>query len=210
VKKHKNIFITFEGGEGAGKSTVAKIVKKKLEQNGQPVFLTREPGGTNLKFSEDVRKIIMKHEDIDPITELLLFEAARREHITKKIIPNLKKGNLVISDRFADSTIVYQGIVKKIGEKIATCANDIAVGDNYPDLVFIFDIDPKIGFARIKNNKRQTNRFDNEGLEFHKKIRESYLKISNKNKDKYKLLDATKKPEIIADEIVEIIKKYNG
>jgi len=210
VKKHKNIFITFEGGEGAGKSTVAKIVKKKLEKNGQPVFLTREPGGTNLKFSEDVRKIIMKHEDIDPITELLLFEAARREHITKKIIPNLKKGNLVISDRFADSTIVYQGIVKKIGEKIATCANDIAVGDNYPDLVFIFDIDPKIGFARIKNNKRQTNRFDNEGLEFHKKIRESYLKISNKNKDKYKLLDATKKPEIIADEIVEIIKKYNG
>ncbi len=208
--KKLNIFISFEGGEGTGKSTVSKIVKEKLENKGQKVYLTREPGGKDLLFAEDVRKIIMKHSDIDPITEILLFNASRREHVVKKINKHLNSGKLVISDRFEDSTIVYQGMVKGIDLEKIVMANNIAVDNNSPKYVFIFDLDPKIGLKRISDNNRETNRFDKEGIDFHSKVRESYLTLARNNPNKYIILDATRNPEEIADKIITIIGNKNN
>ena len=210
MKKHKGIFIAFEGGEGVGKSTVAKMVEEKLISLNKKVFLTREPGGTELKFAEEIREIIMKHKDIDPITELLLFNAARREHLIKKIIPNLEKGKIVISDRFSDSTLVYQGKVKGVSIKTFTKANDISVGENAPTLVFIFDLDPKIGMERILQKNRKTNRFDTEGIEFHKKVREAYLKLYQSDMRKYILIDASRTPEETTEIIIEKILEHDS
>lgn len=209
MKKH-NIFITFEGGEGTGKSTVAKMVKARLEEEGQPVFLTREPGGRGFAFAEDIRKIIMNHGDIDPITELLLFNASRREHVTKKIVPQLEKGNLVISDRFSDSTIVYQGIAKGVDKDVILEANNIAVQNNGPSLVFIFDLDPITGMKRISDNNRETNRFDDEGTEFHNKIRDGYLELASTNTDKYIVVDASQTPDEVTEFIINKIKEYEN
>lgn len=207
MKKYKGIFITFEGGEGTGKSTVSHLVKTSLEKKDINVFLTREPGGNGLSIAEDIRKLIMKHGDIDPITELLLFNASRREHITKKINPEIKKGNVVISDRFTDSSIIYQGIIKKIPSKQIEIANKIATQEKEPDYVFVFDLEPEIGLKRILQNNRKTNRFDNESLETHKKIRKAYLELAKSDKNKYILIDATKKAEDIANSIVKFILK---
>lgn len=209
-KKNLNMFITFEGGEGAGKTTVAKVIKEKLSNENIDVFLTREPGGEGVPFAEAVRNVIMNHSDVDLITELLLFEASRREHIVKKILPALAKGSLVISDRFEDSTVVYQGFAKGIDIDIINSANKIARGTLTPSLVFIFDIDPIIGKNRIENGERDTNRFDNEGIEFHKKIREGYLKLVKDNPSKYILIDASNSIEYISNFIIEKIKSYEN
>lgn len=211
MKKHKGIFITFEGGEGVGKSTVSKLVEKKLLSLKKEVFLTREPGGTGLEFSEEIREIIMKYKDIDPITELLLFNASRREHLVKKIIPNLNEGKIVISDRFSDSTFVYQGKVKGVNIDSFIKADEITVLDNGPSLVFIFDLDPKVGMERISNDNRKTNRFDAEALDFHLKVRSAYLEMYNSNKNKYVLIDASQPLEKITDLIVErILNNYEN
>ena len=210
MEKKLNLFITFEGGEGTGKSSAAKIIKAKLTQEGFDVFLTREPGGKGLPFAEDIRKIIMNHGNIDLVTELLLFEASRREHITKKIIPALKEGKLVISDRFEDSTVVYQGIVKGIDIDTIKSANKIATGNNSPSLVFIFDLDPEEGIARINIGNRETNRFDEEGMNFHRKIREGYHTLAESDKNKYIIVDASKPIEEVAEFIISKIKEYEG
>lgn len=214
MKKHKGIFITFEGGEGVGKSTILKLVEKELTSLNKNVFLTREPGGTGLPFAEQVRKIIMKYYDMDPITELLLFNASRREHLVQIILPNLKKGKIVISDRFSDSTFIYQGVVKGIKLDYINKANDLTVGKDGPELVFIFDLDPKIGMERIvlanKSNTRKVNRFDIEGKEFHEKVRKGYLNLSKTDKQKYILVDASKNPQEIANKIVEKIIDYGN
>jgi dTMP kinase len=210
VEKFKNLFITFEGGEGAGKSSVAILVKTKLEEMDKNIFMTREPGGKGLAIAEDIRKIIMNHGDVDPVTELLLFSASRKEHMVKKIIPALENGEVVISDRFTDSTLVYQGLVKGVDKETIQKANDIATGGIYPDLTFIFDLDPKIGMERIAENQRETNRFDVNGINFHKAIRQAYLDLAESNRERYKVIDASKTKEEVANEIVEIIKNHGN
>lgn len=207
-ENYNNIFISFEGGEGTGKSTAALLVKKKLETKGISVFLTKEPGSDELKFAEDIKKIIMQNNDIDPITELLLFNASRREHIVKKIIPALEKGQYVISDRFSDSTLIYQGIAKGVDKNTIISANNIATQNLEPSLVFVFDLDPKIGLERIEKNRRETNRFDKENLSFHSKIRKGYKELYKSNKKKYILVKACKTPEEISDFILEKIIKH--
>lgn len=204
--KKPNKFITFEGVEGAGKTTVSNLVKEKLETQGFQVFLTREPGGKDVKFAEDIRKVIMDHEDIDPITELFLFNASRREHTIKKIRKHLEKGELVISDRFVDSTIVYQGIDNLINKETILSINNIAVGETKPDFVFILDLDPIVGIKRISTNKRETNRFDNKNIEFHKKIRKGYQKLAEDDPEKYIILDANLSPGELSDMVIEVLK----
>ncbi len=209
MKKHKGIFITFEGGEGTGKTTVAKLVEEELISKGMKVFLTREPGGTGLEFSEKIREIIMDNDNIDPITELLLFNASRREHLVKKIIPHLNKNEIVISDRFSDSTFIYQGVVKGVELSCFTKADEITVGkENQPSITFIFDLDPKIGLERISSKNRSTNRFDDEGIEFHQKVKKAYLDLYESNKEKYFLLDASKSVDEIKEIIVNKIIKH--
>ncbi len=209
MKKLK-LFITLEGGEGTGKSTVSSLLKDKFELNGYSAYTTREPGGRGLAIAEDIRKIIMNYGEMHPYTELLLFNASRSEHVDKIIRPNLEKGSIVISDRFSDSTLVYQGLVKKIEEKVILEANEIGMQDTLPDFVFIFDLDPIIGRERILLNNRDTNRFDEEGITFHQKIREAYLKLHTKNPKKYILVDASKKPEEIRDFIYNKIIEYES
>ncbi len=207
MRKH-NIFITFEGGEGTGKSTTASAVRDKLELNGYNAHVTREPGGHGLAIAEDIRKIIMNHGEMHPITELLLFNASRKEHIDKVIKPKLDDGYIVISDRFADSTVVYQGLVKNVDKETIEAANKIAMQETTPNIVFIFDLDPVLGRKRIHDNNRETNRFDTEGIAFHKKIRQAYLDLQKTNEEKYILVDASKTTDEIVEFIFEKIKEY--
>ncbi len=207
VKKLK-LFITFEGGEGTGKSTTALALETKLLENGYEVQTTREPGGNNLPVAESIRKIIMEHGDINPITELLLFNASRSEHVEKLIKPKLDEGAIVISDRFSDSTVVYQGVVKNVSKEMIVAANEIACQGLEPNLVFIFDLDPKLGLNRINNGDRENNRFDGEEIDFHSKIRDAYKELANTNKNKYILVDASKSTEEIVSTIFEYILKY--
>ncbi len=200
MKKLK-LFITLEGGEGTGKSTTASALRDKLEKSGYSAHVTREPGGQGLAIAEDIRKIIMNHGEINAITELLLFNASRSEHVDKVIKPRLNEGNIVISDRFADSTVVYQGIAKNINAETIKAANAIAIQETNPDIVFIFDLDPELGRKRIYDNNRETNRFDDEGLAFHQRVREAYVELYESDKDRYVLVDASK----TTDEIVEFI-----
>ncbi len=200
VKKLK-LFITLEGGEGTGKSTTASALRDKLEINDYFAHVTREPGGHGLSVAEDIRGIIMNHGEMHPITELLLFNASRREHVDKVIKPKLDDGYIVISDRFSDSTIVYQGLVKNVDKDTIIAANNIAMQETVPEYVFVFDLDPIEGRKRIIRNHRDTNRFDDEGIAFHEKIRQGYLELQKTNPEKYILVDAS----LSTDEIVDFI-----
>lgn len=200
-------FITFEGGEGTGKSTTAKYLKDLLQRRGYDAYVTREPGGQGLAIAEDIRKIIMNHGNMHPITELLLFNASRREHVDKVIEPKLNEGSIVISDRFADSTLVYQGTARNVDIETIKQANAIGMQETVPELVFIFDLDPEEGRKRILDNNRHTNRFDEEGIRFHEKIREGYLALHKSNPEKYILVDASKSTEEIAEYIFNIVTK---
>lgn len=176
MKKGK--FIVFEGCEGSGKTTIINMLSTYLalnDQAGKTVF-TREPGGT--KISEQIREVILSKDntEMDPTVEALLYVAARMQHVTEKIIPELEKGNTVICDRFIDSSIAYQGFARGLGiEKIQDLNQPILEMCN-PDLVIFLDCSPEKGLGRIeKSLVREVNRLDKEDLEFHEKVREGYL-----------------------------------
>lgn len=191
IVKQFNNFITFEGSEGSGKTTIIKLINSYLIKTGRETMLTREPGGTGVKFSEDVRDLIMNSNDIHVMTELLLFEASRKEHIDKVIEPFAKMGKIVICDRYMDSSTVYQGIVQKLGKEKVQKLNEITVGEWTPGITFILDVSPEIGLKRISDNGRETNRFDAKGLDFHNKVRQAYLELSKEEK-RFVLIDASK------------------
>ena len=206
--KKFNYFITFEGPEGSGKSTIAKMVKEYFENKGIDVLLTREPGGND--FAEEIRNVIMANADIDPMTELLLFESARREHLDKKIIPAISNRKLVISDRFMDSSTVYQGIVKGLGREKVEKLNEITVGEYKPSLTILFDLEPKVGLERINANNRETNKFDKYGLDFHISVRNAYKSIAE-NDERFKIVDASQDIDNVFKQTIKIIEEiYNG
>ncbi len=204
MKKH-NIFITFEGGEGSGKTTVIKKVQEKLEKLSIRTLVTREPGGNHLEFQKEIRRIIMENKDLDLMTELLLFSADRREHITKVIKPALANGDMVISDRYADSTTVYQGVVKGLSKSIVGTVNKIVTADAIPHLTFIFDIDPEVAQERMTKNQRKRNRFDDENLDFHHKVRKAFLDLAKKDPVRYKVIDASKPVEEVYKQVMRYI-----
>ena len=146
-------FITFEGGEGSGKSTQIKILKKRLSKNQKKIILTREPGGT--KEAEIIRKLLVRGKSAkwSGTTEVLLMSTARKDHVDKVILPNLKKGNWVLCDRFIDSTLAYQGYGRNVGEILIKNLNKSLINNLKPNLTFLFDIDPKIGLRRSKKRK---------------------------------------------------------
>jgi dTMP kinase len=184
------MFITFEGGEGSGKSTQAKLIAEHLIKSGKKVVLTREPGGTEL--AEKIRNLLLGSSEInDPMTELLLLTAARKNHIQNLIMPALNDGKIVISDRFLDSTLVYQGYVKKLEiQKIMTISK-AAFDEFMPDITFLIDIDPQVGKDRIAKNRNETNHYDKKNLEFHESIRKAYLEIANLNSKRIKVIDGS-------------------
>ncbi|RFA35895.1 dTMP kinase [Virgibacillus dokdonensis] len=205
-------FITFEGGEGAGKTTVLHTVTEKLRQNGYDVLATREPGG--IKISEKIRQIILDplHTEMEEHTEALLYAAARSQHFAEKIVPALKRDKIVLCDRFIDSSLVYQGYARGLGMNEVLKINQFAVGDCMPDLTLFFDIEPKKGLERIAANKdREQNRLDLENLAFHEQVYQAYHILTERFPERIQTIDAAQNLESVEqealDRILSLLKK---
>ena len=198
-------FITFEGGEGTGKSTQAKLLFSSIKNTSEKVILTREPGGTNI--AEEIRKIIVKNNyNLNKVSELLLIYAARNEHLKDTIIPSLDKGHVILCDRFLDSTFVYQVQGKKIDPKIFEYFNKLIIKNYKPEITFIIDIDPIIGIERsLKLNKKET-KYEKLPLSFHKKVRKDFITLSKKD-ERFKLIDGSKSIIEIHKEIIMTINE---
>lgn len=206
----KGLFISFEGGEACGKSTQIKLLKEYIStlKNKEDFVFVREPGGTPL--TEEIRRLLLNYE-IDkplPMTELLLFCAARVEDVEKIIKPALEKGKIVIADRFYDSTIAYQGMARNIMnvEQILKLTKTI-IGDIKPDLTFYLKLSPEEAFKRKSKINEGLDRIEKEGLLFHKQVEKGYDYISNLEKERFVIIDASKTPDEISN---EIIKKLNN
>ncbi len=189
-------FISLEGGEGAGKTTVAKEVKKRLEDLGHKVYLTREPGGTSV--AESIREIIMNNE-LDIETEALLFAASRLDHINNIVLKKLEEGYFVICDRFVDSSIVYQEYVG--GCKSVRDYNKFVLENYMPFKTFFFDVSVELGLKRVFDNEREKNRFDKRNIEFHNKVYDAYKEIAKKEK-RIITIDASKSVSEVSDDII--------
>jgi dTMP kinase len=182
------LFITFEGGEGCGKSTHSRLLLKKLEQRNVPVVLTHEPGGTAL--GDELRKIVKRKQDssISPQTELFLLAASRAQLVAELIRPALKEGKVVICDRFTHSTMVYQGYGRGLDFTAIRMVNNMATRHLNPDLIILLDISPEQGLARKRSLK---DRFELEDLSFHRRVREGYLKMAEAEPDRWLVIDAS-------------------
>lgn len=198
-------FITLEGPDGSGKTTISKLVVDKLKSEGYKVLLTREPGGIDI--AEQIRNIILDTKNIamDPRTEALLYAAARRQHLIEKVEPALKEGYIVICDRFVDSSLVYQGVGRKIGINEVYQMNLFAIGDIMPDETIFFDIPYELGLARINQSERVADRLDLESNDFHKKVYEGYMTICEMYADRITKIDATKSIENVTEQVINVI-----
>lgn len=196
---NKGIFITLEGGEGAGKSTLARGLVAFLESQNIPVLLTREPGGT--PEAEAIRALVVEGEKdrFDPMTEALLFNAARRHHLKHSILPALEKGIWVICDRFVDSTFVYQGYVQGVDISFLETLHKTACEDIFPQITFLLDVPVDIGLYRA--NKRSYNpsetRFEQKGHLFHNSVRAAFLSLAKKYPSRYYVMDSTLPEEVL-------------
>ena len=201
------LFITIEGPEGSGKTTVAKRVVESLENEGYKVLYTREPGGVGI--AEKIRDIILdvNNTNLDPRSEALLYAASRRQHLVEKVLPALRDGFIVICDRFVDSSLAYQGHARKIGIDEIYDINTFAIDTHWPDITILLDIEPEIGLQRImKNRQDEVNRLDLEGLNFHNLVHEGYQIIKEKYASRMTLVDGNQSPEVVFDSVYKIIK----
>lgn len=201
------MFITFEGPEGSGKTSVLHEVTERLFKENYNLVITREPGGTEI--AEQIRNVILdkKNTALDPRAEALLYAASRRQHLVEKIWPALKANKIVICDRFLDSSLAYQGGAREIGVDEILNINLFATEGSFPDLTILFDIKPEAGLERIaKNKNREVNRLDLEKLEFHHKVRNSFLSLAEKYKDRYVIIDASQPYDIVVEEVYKVIK----
>ncbi|MCQ2798513.1 MAG: dTMP kinase [Bacilli bacterium] len=202
------MFITFEGGEGSGKSTAIKRIVKALEDMGHEVILTREPGGTPI--GEQIRNVILDKANtaMDPRTEALLYAASRRQHLVEKIIPAIKEGKIVLCDRYLDSSLAYQGGARNLGIEEIYNVNLYATEGMQPDVTILFDIEPEEGLRRIAANAgREVNRLDVEKISFHHKVRESFKKVASMFPERFAVIDASKSPDEVFNDAFEAIKK---
>lgn len=182
-------FITFEGGEGAGKSTQARLLAQHLRGQGCPLVLSREPAGTDLGRWL-VGLLEEKGPPLEPMAELLLFEAARAQHVAEVIRPALERGDTVICDRYTDSTLAYQGYGRGLDLSLIRTLNNAASGGLTPDITILLDVSPQVGLAR-KDQERITDRIGAEAVEFHSRVREGYLAIAREEGQRFLVLDAS-------------------
>ncbi len=196
------MFITFEGGEGTGKSVQASLLKDFLISSGVDVVLTREPGGTT--FAEEIRKILLtgEPEKISPLTEALMYLVARTDHWERKIKPALNAGKVVISDRFQDSSVVYQGLCKGVDMNVLNAVYSSITNNQMPDRTYLIDLEPEIGLARSLSRNNSETRFEKMDISFHRKVREGFLELSHKYADRYLVLDGS----LSIPEIQELIR----
>jgi len=202
----KGIFITFEGIEGCGKSTQAKMLSEYLQGIGIDVLLTREPGGP--KISEEIRRILLSTENKEmiPETEVLLYMASRSQHTAEWILPALQSGKWVISDRYYDSTRAYQGAARKIPAETIDILTRFATFALKPDLTFLVDLPAEIGLSRIE--AKLADRLEQESLVFHQNVRKGFLQIAGMEKDRFVILDGRQSIEEIRNEIKAEISRY--
>ncbi len=203
----KGVFITFEGGEGSGKTTIANMIKETLTLEGYHVVLTREPGGVDI--AEKIRDVIVdvKNTNMDKKTEALLYAASRRQHLVEKVIPALEQGYVVICDRYVDSSLVYQGIARGIGIDEVYEMNLFATDNKLPDCTIFFDVKPEVGLKRVhSDNTREVNRLDLEKMEFHQKVYEGYLTICDKYSDRIVKVNAELSVDEVYNQVLERIR----
>lgn len=205
----KGIFVTFEGPDGSGKTTQVNLLKEYFNSLGYDVLVTREPGGTHI--SEKIRKVILdpENKEMGAVCEALLYAASRAQHMYEVIIPALDMGKMVICDRFVDSSIVYQGYARGLGEDMVGTINDYAIQGRIPDRTFLITIPPEVGIKR-KNMDGELDRLEQEDIQFHKKVYEGYNRLKGKH-DRIMHIDGTqdinKIQDIIRENINEIMKK---
>lgn len=198
------IFITLEGPEGAGKSTIISMLAEKITG----ALLTREPGGIDI--AEQIRNVILDKGNtaMDPRTEALLYAAARRQHLIEKVMPALQKGKIVLCDRFVDSSLAYQGYARGLGIDEVFTINQFAIEEMMPELTLYFDVDPEIGLQRIDKHKgREVNRLDLENIEFHRKVREGYQILMDRFPERIVKIDASKNLDEVFNDAFDIIYK---
>ncbi|MDN5809887.1 MAG: dTMP kinase [Staphylococcus equorum] len=198
-------FITFEGPEGSGKTTVIQQVAERLETE-YDVVLTREPGG--VKTGEQIREVLLEGDDMDERTEALLFAASRREHLVGKVIPSLDEGKLVLCDRYIDSSLAYQGYARGIGIEEVKSINEFAINGLYPDRTIYLDVSVEVGRDRIQKNQRNQNRLDQEDVIFHEKVVEGYKKIIHNESKRFIVIDANRSIEEVVNATYKSISKY--
>ncbi len=203
-------FISFEGGEGAGKSTHARALAADLRQAGLEVIETREPGGT--PGAEAIRALLVTGagDRWDALTELYLLNAARRDHVERLIRPALSRGAWVISDRYIDSTRVYQGVAKGLSDAIVLRHHAEAIGNLWPDLTLLLDLKPETGLVRTSNRTGKEDRFENESLQFHKALREGFLVISEEEPLRVAVINAEVEPDAVSIAVRAAVKTHLG
>ena len=200
-----NLFITFEGGDGSGKSTQVNLLKNYLDNLNFETIKTREPGGTP---SAEILRDLLTTGEVEkwtPMSEALLMWASRYEHLIQVIEPALNSGKNVICDRFYDSTYAYQGVAHNLGIDKMEKLKKIVIGDIEPDVTFVLDIDPKVGLKRSLDRSNQENRFESYNIDFHNKIRSAFLEIAKKNKNRCVVVDASLNEQEINNLIITVI-----
>lgn len=202
----KGLFITFEGADGSGKTTVSTAVCERLLKEGYSVKYTREPGGSEI--AEEIRDVILdpKNTAMDPRTEALLYAASRRQHLVEKVLPALEEGITVISDRFVDSSLAYQGHARKIGMDEVYSINMFAIEGKLPDKTIYLSVDAKTGLDRIHANRDSLDRLDQESIDFHNLVHEGYEMIVEKYKERMIIIDANQDVEKVIEQSYEAVK----
>lgn len=202
-----SLFVTFEGGEGSGKSSALRLLDERLRAEGYQTVLTREPGGTPI--AEQIRAVILDkaNTQMDPRTEALLYAASRRQHLAEKVWPALKEGKIVLCDRYLDSSLAYQGGARGLGIDNVLNVNLFATEGTYPDLTLLFDLEPEEGLARIaKNADREVNRLDLEKIEFHRGVRATFRALAERYADRFVIIDASKPLDQVVEDAYNAIK----
>ena len=201
----KGSFIVIEGPDGSGKTTIALRLKEILSEK-YDIVHTREPGGIDI--AEQIRNIILdpKNTAMEAKTEALLYAASRRQHLVEKVIPALKRGSIVLCERFVYSSLVYQGYARGLGIDAVYDINRFAIGDSMPDLVLYLDVDEKTGLSRV-NSRGNKDRLDGESNDFHKKVVEGYQLIKERFSD-FKVVDASRSADEVLEDCLDIIYKF--
>lgn len=201
------MFITIEGGDGAGKTTlISRLTERIYRETGKRTVTTREPGG--VPIAEAIRTVILdrRNTKMDARTEALLYTAARRQHLMEVVVPALQKGSVIICDRFVDSSLAYQGHARGLGMDAVWEINRFATEDCMPDLTLYLDLEPEIALARIEaNGQREVNRLDLESVSFHQRVREGYREVAQRFQDRIRTLDASETPDRLADEAWKLV-----
>ncbi|MEK8133044.1 dTMP kinase [Paenibacillus filicis] len=203
----KGLFLTFEGGEGAGKSTIIQMLLKDLEAAGLQVMYTREPGGIDI--AEQIRSVILSTANVnmDGRTEALLYAAARRQHLVEKVIPALEQGAIILCDRFVDSSLAYQGYARGLGIEEVLSINLFAIDGLMPDRTLYLKVDPEVGLQRIQENEtREVNRLDLEHLDFHRQVYEGYELLCERFPERIVSVDANRSLDEVFIDVRDIVR----